>query len=170
MTDEQLPNETSGEYFERLFPKREHEPLDNPMAGMTEDEKLVYLLQKEGRTWRCEDRIKPALNAFIDTMGEHYYPRAERGRSTLYHSARNIVAEIGESFSEEFVKWACEIAKKDLTIKSLYSIEYLIPQFRRKIAERQYFEEPFEVPDMVECPRCKKMIFEDHLELDCRGH
>jgi hypothetical protein len=166
----QSEDESSSEYFNRLFPEREHEPLDNPMAGMTDDEKLVYLLQKEGRTWHCEDAIKPALNAFVDTMGEEYYPRAERGRSTLYASARTIVAEIGEAFSEEFVRWACKRAKQDLTIKSLYSIEYLIPEFRKKIAERQYFEEPFEEPEMVECPRCGKWIFEEHIEMDCKGH
>jgi hypothetical protein len=170
---EKLPNETDEEYFNRLFPKRDHEQVKNSLAGMTDEEKTAYLLTLQKRTWNCEDPIKAALDAFIDTMGEEYYPLAGRGRSSLYASARVIVTEIGEMESPKFVEWACKKARDrdGLTIKSLYSIEYLIPEYRKLQAERDYWAEELPEDDpMIDCPRCGKRIYEYHVDLDCKFH
>lgn len=114
--------ERAEEVAGRVNDKAERKSKDELIAGM-----LAYDLNKE---WRCEDAIKPLLSAFIGAMGKAYLPQGGRGKSTLYASARAILQEVGET--PEFVTWACEKAKRErLEIKSLYSIEFLVPEWRQ---------------------------------------
>ncbi len=118
--------------FDELFPKRHHPEIEARLKErMTPDELLLRAIQPDThKLWRCEDRLKPLLTAFIEEMGEHYMPRSAKKRRSLEASARDIVEEVGEDVA--FVRWACKQMKlKELLVKDLRSLMHLIPNWRK---------------------------------------
>lgn len=119
--------------LEKTFgPKTPTDPLPD---RKTADELLAAGIMG-GSRWHCEDRIRPALDAFIETMGDDFIPRSPMLRRNLYASARPIVDEVGEDQSAAFVRWACsENARRRLDTKDLRSLAHLIPHWRTRRTE-----------------------------------
>ena len=118
--------------FDELFPKREHPQIEERLEEhMTADELLLRSMQQDvHKLWRCEDRIKPLLTAFIECMGENYLPRSAKKRRSLEASARDFVEEYGEDVS--MVRWACkQMNTRELLVKDLRSLMHLGPTWRK---------------------------------------
>jgi Flp pilus assembly pilin Flp len=111
-----------------LGPREPHDPLP---PRRTPGEILAAGLQATGR-WRCEDRIKGTLDAFIEAAGDDWMPRSDVGRRSMYASARPIVDEIGEDQAPPFVRWAVGVMRrKGLDVKDLRSLAFLLPTWRK---------------------------------------
>ena len=118
--------------FDELFPKREHPQIEERLKKhMTPDELLLRSIQPDiHKFWRCEDRLKPLLTAFVEEMGEHYMPRSSKKRRSLEASARDFVEEYGEDVG--MVRWACKQMKvRELLVKDLRSLMHLGPTWRK---------------------------------------
>ncbi len=86
--------------------------------------------------WRCEDHLKGLLDAFIEQWPE-CKPIGPKARRSLEASARDLYEELGEE--SEFMIWARERIKREsphLTIKSLRSLLFLVPEWRTRETEK----------------------------------
>ena len=131
--------------LDKWFGPPAHQPEPVEPLNMSTDARMLRTIQG-GTRWHCEDSIKPALDAFIQVMGENYIPRSPQGRSSIYASARALVGEVGETESASFVRWACaHMNHKALAIKDLRSLLFLAPRWRATLKEPSIFSP---------CPRC----------------
>ena len=85
--------------------------------------------------WRCEDHLKGLLDAFIEQWPQ-CKPVGPKARRSLEVSARDLYEELGED--PDFITWARERIRREsphLTIKSLRSLLFLVPDWRSKETE-----------------------------------
>jgi hypothetical protein len=81
--------------------------------------------------WRCEERIRPTLDAFFEGWPDtpHSSPEVRGGH---YAAVRVLVEELGETDAPVFVRWAKDNIDKRLSVKTTRSLMYLIPEWRRR--------------------------------------
>jgi len=120
--------------FEEMFPKREHPEVEEKieaLSEMTADELLLRSFSEDiDKLWRCEDRIKPLLTAFIECMGENYLPRSAKKRRSLEASARDFIEECGADVG--MIRWACKhMISQKLKVSDLRSLVFLAPDWRQ---------------------------------------
>jgi len=85
------------------------------------------------KPWKCEVPLRPLLDAFLEEMGDEYYPRSTEARRALFSASRAILEELGEQEGPDFIVWACRRMKgKMLDVKSPRSLLWLIPQWRQR--------------------------------------
>ena len=115
---------------------------------MTRDEMMVAALHG-GTEWHCEDRIKPALDAFFECWPENL-PRSPLIRRNHYAAARALTDEVGEMEAGAFIRWAATVLmdRPTLTIKDCRSLLFLVPEW----AKREAYATKYEV-----CPECGAM-------------
>lgn len=127
---------TLDEWFGPKPADPEPKPDRPAFSDMTREEFLVYMADRAGnqRSWRCEDRIKPALTAFCDAF-PHLEPRGPSKRRQFYSATRELLEELGETESVEFIWWARDHIRKrapDLTVKDPRSIIFLVGTWRKR--------------------------------------
>jgi hypothetical protein len=106
---------------------------------MTPDEMLVAAFHG-GSEWHCEERIKPALDAFFECWPGNR-PRSPLVRRSHYAAARALTNEVGEMEAGAFIRWAATVLmdRPTLTIKDCRSLLFLVPEWaKREVFARKY--------------------------------
>jgi hypothetical protein len=127
-------------------PIEAHDPQE-PAPKLTQDEKLLKALQG-GTHWRCEERIRTTLDAFVECWPLHM-PRSSEVRREHYAGARALVNEVGEMEAPAFLRWAATVVESEcrhLPIKTARSLMFLIPRWRAREQGPEWFKKP--------CPKC----------------
>jgi hypothetical protein len=116
-----------------LSARRSKAKFTKPRA-QSPDELLSDAFKPEAsKRWNCEDEIKPMLTAFSEEWPECV---PSGSKSSLYASARKVIAEVGEAKSAEFIHWASQEVKRKspdvaVNVKDLRSLMFKVPAWRR---------------------------------------
>lgn len=87
------------------------------------------VLRRYKHDWRCEDKIKGALETFCEVYWE---PHGKTMMRSLMTSARALMEEISESEVEEFIRWSRdETRQRNVDVKDLRSLVFLVPRWRK---------------------------------------
>jgi hypothetical protein len=136
--------------LDEFFGPRQEDPQAQP-PRLHGDELLAAALQG-GTRWKCEDRIRPALNSFFACRPE-LLPASEAGRRMHYAAARQLTDEVGERDADAFIRWADgKLRFAALTIKDCRSLLFLLGDWRT--FGQPDLDRPSLSNELLECPEC----------------
>jgi len=131
--------------LDEFFGARESLPTLPPRPS---GEETLARSLTSGSRWHCEERIKPALDAFFECWPD-LEPRSPDVRRTHYAAMRQLVEEVGESGAPSFIRWAVRETPPHLTVKTARSVLFLVAKWRAR-QERKAEYEP--------CPDCGAIL------------